>query len=88
MNLPALNVTVQQMLDALEAVAGPAVRARVKFVRDERIANIVANWPKGAKALRAPRLGLQPDANFQDVIRQYIDDCKAAGLEKTALKGL
>jgi nucleoside-diphosphate-sugar epimerase len=88
MNLPALNVTVQEMLDALEAVAGPAVRARVKFQRDERIANIVANWPKGAKALRAPRLGLQPDANFQDVIRQYIDDCKAAGLEKTALKGL
>jgi nucleoside-diphosphate-sugar epimerase len=88
MNLPALNVTVQQMLDALEAVAGPAVRARVKFQRDERVAGIVANWPKGAKALRAPRLGLQPDANFQDVIRQYIDDCKAAGLEKTALKGL
>ena len=51
MNLPALNVTVAQMLDALEAVAGPAVRARVKFQRDERIANIVANWPKGAKAL-------------------------------------
>ena len=88
MNLPALNVTVQQMLDALEAVAGPAVRARVKFQRDERVAGIVANWPKGAKALRAPRLGLQPDANFQDVIRQYIDDCKAAGLEKTTLKGL
>jgi nucleoside-diphosphate-sugar epimerase len=88
MNLPALNVTVQQMLDALEAVAGPVVRARVKFQRDERVAGIVANWPKGAKALRAPRLGLQPDANFQDVIRQYIDDCKAAGLEKTALKGL
>ena len=88
MNLPALNVTVQQMLDALEAVAGPAVRARVKFQRDERVANIVANWPKGAKALRAPRLGLQPDANFQDVIRQYIDDCRKAGLEKTALKGM
>ncbi|MSQ65203.1 MAG: NAD-dependent epimerase/dehydratase family protein [Limnohabitans sp.] len=88
MNLPALNVTVQEMLNALEAVAGPAVRARVKFQRDERIANIVANWPKGAKALRAPRLGLQPDANFQDVIRQYIDDCRKAGLEKTALKGM
>jgi nucleoside-diphosphate-sugar epimerase len=88
MNLPALNVTVQEMLDALEAVAGPAVRARVKFQRDERVAAIVANWPRGAKALRAPRLGLQPDTNFQEVIRQYIDDCKAAGLEKTALKGM
>ncbi len=29
LNLPAINCTVQQMLDALEAVAGPKVRARV-----------------------------------------------------------
>ena len=58
LNLPALNVTVREMLDALEAVAGPAVRARVRFERDERIAGIVANWPTGASAARAARLGL------------------------------
>ncbi len=85
LNLPALNVTVQQMLDALEAVAGPAVRARVKVKRDERIAGIVANWPQGASALRANALGLLPEANFEDIIRQYIADC--AGTPE-ALKGL
>jgi nucleoside-diphosphate-sugar epimerase len=85
LNLPALNVTVQQMLDALEAVAGPAVRARVKMKRDERIAGIVANWPQGASALRANALGLQPEANFEDIIRQYIADC--AGTPE-ALKGV
>jgi len=85
MNLPALNVTVQQMLDALEAVAGPEVRARVRFERDERIAGIVANWPRGARPGRAARLGLQPEASFEDIIRQYIADC--AG-HPTALKGL
>jgi D-erythronate 2-dehydrogenase len=53
MNLPALNVSVQAMLDALERVAGPAVRARVKAVPDARIAGIVANWPSGATAQRA-----------------------------------
>jgi nucleoside-diphosphate-sugar epimerase len=74
LNLPALNVTVQQMLDALEAVAGPKVRARVRFERDERIAGIVANWPKGATAARAAGLGLQPESNFEDIIRQYIAD--------------
>jgi D-erythronate 2-dehydrogenase len=74
LNLPALNVTVQQMLDALEAVAGPAVRARVKLRRDERIAGIVANWPKSASAARAAGLGLLPEANFEDIIRQYIAD--------------
>ena len=56
LNLPALNVTVQQMLDALEKVAGPKVRQRVVFRRDERIAGIVANWPQGASSARARAL--------------------------------
>ena len=85
MNLPALNVTVAQMLDALHAVAGPAVRARVHLQRDERIAGIVANWPKGATAARAARLGLAPETDFADIIRQYIADCAAT---PAALKGM
>ena len=85
MNLPGLNVTVAQMLAALEEVAGPAVRARVRFERDERIAGIVANWPAGARADRAAALGLLPEANFADIIRQYIaDSADTPG----ALKGL
>jgi len=66
-------------------VAGPQVRARVSFQRDERIAGIVAGWSRGATADRAARLGLQPEACFEDIIRQYIADC--AG-HPTALKGL
>jgi nucleoside-diphosphate-sugar epimerase len=85
LNLPALNVTVQQMLDALLAVAGPAVRARVRFERDERIAGIVARWPKGARADRAAKLGLAAEKSFEDIVRAYIADC--AG-HPTALKGL
>ena len=77
LNLPALNVTVQQMLDALEAVAGPKVRALVRFQRDERIAGIVANWPKGASAARANALGLKADNSFEDIIRQYLEDTKS-----------
>ena len=86
MNLPGLNVTVQQMLDALEKVAGPEVLARVRYERDERIAGIVANWPSGATALRAARLGLLPEENFENIIRQYIADCRATSPD--ALKGL
>ncbi len=85
LNLPALNVTVQQMLDALEQVAGPAVRARVKFERDERIAAIVANWPSGASGKRAGRLGLAPEQDYADIIKQYIADCAST---PAALKGL
>lgn len=89
LNLPALNVTVREMLAALEAVAGPAVRAHVRFVRDERIAGIVANWPQGASAGRAARLGLAPEAAFADIIRQYIADCRARPDDAhVTLKGL
>ena len=72
----------------VEEVAGPEVRERVRFVRDETIANIVANWPKGATAARAARLGLQPDKSFADIIRQYIADCRAGPDAAQSLKGL
>ena len=85
LNLPGLNVTVQQMLDALAAIAGPKVRALVRFERDERIAGIVANWPRGARNGRAAGLGLHPEANFENIIRQYIADSES---NPVALKGL
>jgi len=88
MNLPGLNVKVSEMLDALEAVAGKAVRERVRFERDERVASIVAGWPAAATAPRAAKLGLKGDASFADIIRQYIADCKRGPDAARALKGL
>ncbi len=88
LNLPALNVRVADMLDALEQVAGPAVRARVRFERDDRIAGIVANWPRGATAKRAAGLGLAPHDDFAEIIRQYIDDCRAGSTAEQSLAGL
>jgi nucleoside-diphosphate-sugar epimerase len=89
LNLAGLNVTVSQMLAALEKVAGPAVRARVKFERDDRIACIVDNWAKGCTFERAHALGLRADASFEAIIEQYIADCKTRpGYPADALKGL
>jgi hypothetical protein len=88
LNLPALNLRVGDMLDALERVAGRAVRERVRFERDERIAAIVANWPRGAKADRAARLGLAAPASYEEIVREYIDDCAASPNAREALKGL
>ena len=88
LNLPGLNVRVSDMLDALAQVAGPAVRERVRFLRDSAIAGIVANWPSGASAVRASKLGLLPHANFAEIIHQYIEDCAAGPNADAALKGL
>jgi len=87
LNLPALNMRVGDMLDALQQVAGEKVRSLVRFERDERIAGIVANWPTGASAARAAALGLKPDDDFASIIRQYIDDCRSRG-DGAALNGL
>jgi nucleoside-diphosphate-sugar epimerase len=88
MNLPGLNVRVADMLDALEAVAGKAARARVRFQPDERIAAIVAGWPAAASAPRAAALGLRADASFEAIVRQYIADCEAGPDAGETLKGL
>ena len=89
LNLAGLNVTVSQMLAALEKVAGPAVRARVTFEKDERIAAIVDNWAKGCTFERAHALGLRADDSFESIIEQYIEDCKTRpGYPADALKGL
>ena len=88
LNLPALNVRVADMLDALEQVAGPRVRALVRFEHDARIAGIVSQWPAGASGARAARMGLQADRSFVDIIGQYIADCRARPDAAQALRGL
>ena len=88
LNLPGLNVRVGDMLQALEDVAGAGVRQRVRFERDERIAGIVANWARGATADRALALGLRPDASFQSIIEQYIEDCRQPTYPADALRGM
>lgn len=88
LNMPGLNVTVQQMLDALAKVAGPRVRALVKPERDERIAGIVANWPRGVTARRATALGATAEASFEEIIRQYIADNEGHPTALEGLKGL
>lgn len=72
--MPALNVTVSDMLDALEAVAGKTTRALVRHAPDPTIQRIVGGWSKGAAAARAEKLGLKPDRAFSDIILQYIHD--------------
>ena len=87
LNLPALNVKVSDMLQALEAVAGKATRALVKQQPDATIQRIVAGWSKGAEAARAAKLGLQPEKEFADIVLQYIHDHPGAvtdGAKKAA----
>ncbi|MCM5680787.1 NAD-dependent epimerase/dehydratase family protein [Schlegelella sp. S2-27] len=78
LNLPALTVTVQQMLDALQGVGGDAALSLVRFEPDAQIARIVGGWPARFSSARAAHLGLIPDGDFRSIVLQYVRDHAAA----------
>ena len=72
-NLPALTVTVGEMLQALREVAGEQVATLVSVEPDTQIARIVGGWPAHFDCQRTHRLGLKADASYQDIIQQYLE---------------
>ncbi len=70
-NLPGLTLRVSEMLDALEVVAGRAVRERVRFEKNETIAKMVGGWASAFESARARSLGLTADPDFISIIRQF-----------------
>jgi nucleoside-diphosphate-sugar epimerase len=71
-NLPALTVTVREMVAALARVAGPETAALVDWSPDPVIAEIVRGWPARVRSARAARLGLTADADFDSIIRAHL----------------
>jgi nucleoside-diphosphate-sugar epimerase len=69
--LPGLTVTVREMLEALEAAAGPAVRSLVHFEEDPAIARMIYGWATSFESARARRLGLAADPDFLSIVRQF-----------------
>ncbi|EPH2849709.1 SDR family oxidoreductase [Serratia nevei] len=74
LNLPGISVRVREMLEALRAVAGDVVAARVRFEPDAAINRIVAGWPGEFDTRRAQQLGFIADESFEQAIRAFIRD--------------
>ena len=73
-NLPGVSVSVGEMVAALEQVAGAAAVSRIVFAPDPAIERIVKSWPGAWDVTRAKALGLAADADFETIIRAYIED--------------
>ena len=69
--LPAVQVDVREMLDALEAIAGRAVRDRVRFEPNERIVPMVKSWPAEVSSARSAALGIETDKDARAFVEQY-----------------
>ena len=73
-NVPGLCVGVGEMVEALRAVAGDAVAARVRWNHDATIDRIVSTWPARFDAARGRGLGMHADADFASIVRAYMHD--------------
>lgn len=73
LNLPGITVTAAEMLDSLERLGGKAARARVALTDVERIKAIVCSWPGAFDVSRPLALGFAADADFDGIVRQYMD---------------
>ena len=75
-NLPGIDVTVQQMIDSLERITDKETVARIQFKPDVSINNIVSSWPGVLDNTRALQIGFSVDSNFDQFIIQFITNNK------------
>jgi hypothetical protein len=71
-NLPAISVTVQEMIESLERLSDKTTVERILFKPDAVINNIVQTWPGKLDNNRALQLGFKVDENIDQVIKQFI----------------
>ena len=74
LNMPGLSITVGGMLEALARVCGDAVARRVRMAPDPKIEAIVNSWPGKFDAAHARGLGFTADADFEAVIRAFVEE--------------
>jgi len=74
LQMPGISLTVQEMIDALERVAGKEVVQLIQHKSDPFICSIVDNWPTNFEAKRALALGFVPDKSYDDIVVQFMKD--------------
>jgi len=73
-NLPGLTTTVGEMVAAMGRVAGAETVKLVEWKEDPVIMKLVRTWPGDFVTTRAEKMGFVHDANFDDVVKAYIEE--------------
>jgi nucleoside-diphosphate-sugar epimerase len=74
LTMPGVSATVADEIEALRRFAGEDAVRRVHHRPDEAIMGIVAGWPREFDARRARALGFSAEADFDEIIRVYVED--------------
>ncbi len=73
-NLPGLTTTVGEMVAAMGRVAGAETMKLVEWKEDPAILKLVRTWPGDFVTARAEKMGFVHDANFDEVVKAYIEE--------------
>lgn len=74
MPMPGRVWTIQQMVDAMTAVAGPEPARLITWEKQPELDPILDGWRMDIRAAKAENLGLEADASFEDNIRYFLED--------------
>lgn len=71
-NQPALTVSMDDIVSATQRTVPGAGKLQFSFSSDPVLEAIVSGWPKGFVSNRANKLGIKPDARFEDIVTDYL----------------
>jgi len=71
-NLPALTVTLDEMVAAVERRVGPQARALIDWRPDPKVAELLAQMPKRITSARAIAAGIVAEASFDSVLDDFL----------------
>ena len=74
LSVPGLSATVGEEIEALRRVAGDKAVGLIREEPDEKIAGMVAGWPRNFDASRAASLGFVAENSFDEIIRIHVED--------------
>ncbi|MFW2542229.1 D-erythronate dehydrogenase [Primorskyibacter sp. 2E107] len=74
MTMPGRVWTIQQMIDAMTAVAGPEPAKLITWNPQPEIQGILDGWRNDIRPEKAETLGLKADNSFEDNIRYFLED--------------
>jgi nucleoside-diphosphate-sugar epimerase len=74
LTMPGLSATVAEQIEALRRAGGEEAVALIRSEPDETIARIVDGWPRAFDARRAVALGFAAEADFDEIVRVYVED--------------
>ncbi|MEZ4830376.1 MAG: SDR family oxidoreductase [Bacteroidia bacterium] len=74
LTLPGISASIQEMVDALERVAGKKTVELIEWKPDPMIEKIVSGWLADYDAQRAKSMGFQADNSMDEIIIAHIED--------------